>query len=92
MHVVCRHLDWQVSCVTQIFTVPGPLFPEVVDLTFGYGPHVSSPEWHHEADRTPWRALLGSLHNVETLLFHEGLIKELSRSLRPADGESSVEI
>jgi len=92
MHIFCRHLDWQVSSVAQIFTVLSPVFSEVADLTLGYSEHVSSPEWHHEADRTQWRNLLRSFHNVRTLLVDDGLTRELSRSLRPADGESSVDL
>ena len=78
----------------QIFTVLSPVFSEVVDLTLGYSEHVSSPEWHYEADRTQWRNLLRSSHSVKTLLVDEGLTtvtRKLSRSLRPAEGESPVE-
>lgn len=93
MDVVCSHHDWQVSSVAQIFTVLGPLIPEVVDLTLGYSGQLSFLEWDREADRTEWRTLLGSFRNVTTLrLFNGGLAEELSRSLRPADGESSVDI
>ena len=92
MDVVCSQHDWQVSCVAQIFTVLGPLFPEVVDLTLGYSGQFSFLEWHREADRSQWRTLLGSFHNVKTLVINGSLAKELSRSLRPAVGESSVDI
>jgi len=92
MHVFCRHLDWQVSSVAQIFTVLSPVFSEVVDFTLVYSEHPSSPEWHYEADRAQWRDLLRSFSNVKTLFVPEGLTRELSRSLRPADGESPVDL
>ena len=92
LHIFCRHLDWQVSSVAQIFTVLSPVFSEVVDLTLGYFEHVSSPEWHYEADRTQWRDLLRSFHSVKTLIVYSPLTRELSRSLRPADGESPVDL
>ena len=92
MHVFCRHLDWQVSSVAQIFTALSPVLSDVVDLTLGYSEHVSSSEWHYEADRTQWRDLLGSFQNVKTLSVPQGLTTELSRSLRPANGESSVDL
>ena len=78
--------------MAQIFTVLSPVFSEVVDLTLGYSEHLSSPEWHYEADRAQWRDLLRSFHNVKSLFVPEGLTRELSRSLRPAEGESSVDV
>jgi hypothetical protein len=92
IHIFCRNFDWQVSSVSQIFTALSPVFSDVVDLTLGYSEHVSTPEWQYETDRTQWRDLLRSFHNVKTLSVPQGLTRELSRSLRPANGESSVDL
>ena len=92
MHIFCGYPNWQVSSVARIFTALSPALSDVVDLTLGYSEHVSSSEWPHETDRTRWRALLRSFHNVKTLLVYEGLTRELSRSLRPVVGESCVDL
>jgi hypothetical protein len=89
--VPCKHLDWQVSSMAQIFDVLGPLFSTVVDINLDYREHGSSPAWHNQADRTQWRQLLGSFNNVKTLCVHSGLVGELSRSLR-SDGEAPLEL
>jgi len=91
IHVGCEHLDWQVSSMTQIFNVPGPLFSAVMDLTLDYRSHTPSSGSHNQADRTQWRELLGSFRNVETLRVHDGLVGELSCCLA-LDGESPSEI
>jgi hypothetical protein len=79
--VSCRHLDWQVSFMAQIFNVFRPLFSEVVELILDYREHTLSSEWHSQTDSTQWRELLGSFGNVKTLRVHNGLIGEVSRSL-----------
>ena len=87
LEVGCRHLDWQVSSAAQIFTALSPVFSAVVDLTLDYREHSLSSEWHNEADHAQWREFLGSFDNVKTLRVHNGLVKELSCSLLPDDGE-----
>jgi hypothetical protein len=89
--VACKHLDWQVSSLTQISNILRPLFSEVEDLTLDYREHTLSSEWHNQADRACWRQLLGSFGNVKTLRVHNGLVGEVSRSLR-VDGESPLEL
>jgi hypothetical protein len=91
IHVDCRHLDWQVSSITQIFNILSPLSSSVVDLILDYRSHTLSSEWHNQVDRAQWRELLGSFRNVETLRVHDGLIGEVSRCLA-LDGESASEI
>jgi hypothetical protein len=92
MHIFCGYPNWQVSSVARIFTALSAVLSDVVDLTLGYSEQVSSSEWHYETNRTRWRALLRSFHNVKTLLVYEGLTRELSRSLRPVVGESCVDL
>jgi hypothetical protein len=54
--------------------------------------HSRSSEEHNEVDRTEWRKLLRSFSNVKTLRVDDGLVKELSRSLRLDDGELPLEL
>ena len=91
VEVACRHLDWQLSSVSQIFNTLGSLFYTVIDLTLDYREHTFSPEWHNQADRTQWRELLGSFRNVKTLRVHQGLVDDLSHSLR-LDGEPTLQV
>ncbi len=57
-------------------------------LTFEYKRHLISSEWNNEADRTQWRELLGSFDNVKTPLVDDGLVEQISRSLKLGDAES----
>jgi hypothetical protein len=91
IRVDCDHFDWQVSSMTQILNVLGPLFSAVVDLSLDYRSHTLSSDWHNEADPSQWRELLGSFRNVQTLRVHDGLVGELSHCLS-SDGESPSEI
>jgi hypothetical protein len=91
LEVTCGHLDWQVSSITQIFNILSPLFSTVVDLTLVHEEHTLSSEVHNQADPTQWRELLGSFRNVKTLRVHEGLVGEVSHSLR-LDGEPPLEL
>jgi len=89
--VYCEHLDWQVSSAAQIFNVLSPLFSDVLDLTLDYKEHTLSSEWHNQVDRTQWRDLLRAFRNVKTLRVHNGLVRDLSRSLQ-LDGEPPPEL
>ena len=89
--IPCKHLDWQVSSMAQIFNVPSPLSSTVADVDLDYREHSLSPAWHNQADRMQWRQLLRSFSNVKTLRVHSGLIGELSRSLR-SDGDPPLEL
>jgi hypothetical protein len=70
--------------MAQIFDSLGQIFSTVEHLTLE---HQDSSEEHNGADRTQWRKLLRSFNNVKTLRIDDGLVKELSRSLRSDDGE-----
>ena len=87
MQVFCRHLDWQVSSMAQLFNALGPLFSTVTELNLDYRTHTSSSQVHDQADCTLWHELFRSLRHVKTLRVHHGLIGEASRFLR-SDGES----
>jgi hypothetical protein len=91
VEVLCGFLDWQVSSMTQIFNILSPSLSTVVDLTLVHEERTLSSEGHNQADRTQWRELLGSFKNVKTIRVHEGLVAEVSRSLR-LDGEPPLEL
>jgi hypothetical protein len=90
-NITCRHLDWQVSSITQILNDLRPSFSSVVDLILDHREHTLSSEMHNEVDPTLWHEFLGSFGNVETLSVHKGLVGEVSRSLR-LDGEQPLEL
>jgi hypothetical protein len=91
VNIPCRHLDWQVSSITQILNDLRPLLSSVADLILDYREHTLSSELHCEVDPTLWREFLGSFRNVEILRVHEGLVGEISRSLR-SDEEQPLEL
>ena len=90
--VHCWHLDWQVSSVAQIFHSLNQIFTAVEHLTLEHRVHDRSSEEHNEVDRAEWRKLLMSFSKVKTLRIGDGLIKEVSRSLRLDDGEVPLEL
>jgi hypothetical protein len=76
-----------VFSVAQIFNSLSQILSTVEHLTLKHDVHSRSSEEHNEVDRTEWRNLLNSFSNLKTLRIEDGLVKELSRSLRPDDGE-----
>jgi hypothetical protein len=90
-NIGCRHLDWQVSSITQILNDLRPSLSSVVDLILDYRDHTLSSEMHNEVDPTLWREIFGSFRNVEILRVHKGLVGEVSRSLR-LDGDQPLEL
>ncbi len=92
LKVFCRHLDWQVSSVAQIFDALNQIFSLVEHLTLEHKVHDGSSDEHNEVDRTEWHKLLRSFSNVKTLRIGDGLVGELSRCLQLDDGEPSLEL
>ena len=93
MSVLCWHFDWQVSSVAQIFNALRQKCSTVEHLTLEHTVyHNLSSEEHNDIDRTEWRKLLGSFSNVKTLHVGDGLVEELSGSLRLGDGELPLEL
>ena len=91
MQVLCRHLDWQVSSMAQIFDTLGPLFSAVTELNLDCRTHTSSSQVHNQVDCTLWRKLFRSFRHVKTIRVNRGLIGEASHFLR-LDGESPPEL
>jgi hypothetical protein len=90
--VFCWHLDLQVSLVNQFFDSRSQISPAVEHLTLEHEKHSRSSEEHNQVDRAEWHKLLMSFNNVKTLHVDDGLVKKLSRSLRPEDGELPPEL
>ncbi|KAI9509550.1 hypothetical protein F5148DRAFT_739685 [Russula earlei] len=88
--VGCRHIDWQVSAATQIFSALVPALSVVERLVLHYEEHDLPSEWDDDVRRTGWRDLLTPFTSVKDLHVDGGLIQELSRSLRTEGEESSL--
>ena len=91
IQILCRHLDWQVSSMAQLFDILGPLFSEVTELNLDYRTHTSSSRVHNQVDCALWRGLFKSFRHVKTLRMHHGLVGEVSRFLQ-LDGGSPPEL
>ncbi|KAH9981808.1 hypothetical protein BJV74DRAFT_887314 [Russula compacta] len=92
MAIKCGHLDRQVASAAQLFSPLEAVFSAVEGLSFGYWRHSMSWVWNNEADRTEWRELFRSFSNVKRLRVDDGLITQLSDSLRLEDGESPMDV
>jgi hypothetical protein len=87
--VYSKSLDSQVSSVAQIFNSLGQIFSTVEHMALELE---ESFEEHNQVDRAKWRKLLRSFSQVKTLRIDDGLVEELSRCLRPDDGENPLEL
>jgi hypothetical protein len=92
IYVDSWHLDWQVFSMAQILNSSSQIFSAVEHLTLEHEEHSWSSREHNEVDRTEWRNLLRPFSKVKTLRVHDGLVKELSRCLRPGDEELPLEL
>ena len=82
-------LNWQVSSMAQISDTHSQVYSAVEQLFLRYEVHSQSSE---EVDRMEWRNLLRPFSNVKTLLVGDELVEQLSRCLRPEDGEPPLEL
>jgi len=89
--ISCTPIDWQVSFAAQISRTLRTVFLSVDHLTLNFQRYPESSE-ANEADRTPWRELLGSFSNVKVLRVNEDFHGQISRSLEIDDGESPLEL
>ena len=92
MRVICQHLDLQVSSMAQIFHFFRQTFSSVEYLTVSGEKHSPSSEENNEVDRTEWHKLFRSFHNVKILHIEYELVEEISRCLRPDDGDFSSDL
>jgi hypothetical protein len=88
----CRHIDWQVSAAAQIFGALVPALSVVERLSLSYGDHDVSSEERNEVDRNLWREVLRPFSSVKVLHMDHRLIRNLSSSLQPEDGEPALEV
>ncbi|KAI0267904.1 hypothetical protein BGY98DRAFT_1022296 [Russula aff. rugulosa BPL654] len=84
--VICRPFDRQVLSVTQIFNASSRILSAVEHLTLEQERDSQSYEEQNAVDRNQWHNFLGSFNNVKILRVNEGLVREISRSLRLDDG------
>ena len=92
IYVDSWHLDWQVFSMAQILNSSSQIFSAVEHLTLEHEEHSWSSRVHNEVDRTEWRNLLRPFSKVKTLRVHDGLVRELSRCLRPGNEELPLEL
>ncbi|KAI0247374.1 hypothetical protein BJV78DRAFT_942951 [Lactifluus subvellereus] len=92
VHIMCKHLDWQVASVVQIFRTLLPLLTVVKDLSLAYAGDSLSMEQHHDVNRTQWRELLRPFINIKALHIENELVGQLSHSLQSDDGETPLEL
>ena len=90
--VICCHLDWQISSMTQFFNLLSQIFFAAERLSILHDVHNESSEEHDSVDRTEWRKLLRPFSNVKTLRIQRGLVKDLSRCLELEDGEPPLDL
>jgi hypothetical protein len=81
VQVMCRRLDWQVSCAVEIFGALSPIVFSVEKLMLSYVDENQTSEWLNEVDRTQWRDLFRPFSSVKTLRVPAALVGGLSRSL-----------
>ena len=77
-----RHFDWQVASAAQILNTFRTPFSTVEHLTIEHGGIFRSSEPPDEDDLVQWRELLGSFDNMKTLNMSDGLIGELTFTLK----------
>ena len=88
--VDCWSLDLQVSSVAHIFNSLGQGLPAVEHLALERVVASWSSDEDDDSDAddpTEWHNLLRSFSNVKTLRVEDGLVEEISSSLRSEDGE-----
>jgi len=95
--VIYRGFDtWPLSSTAQILGVLGSVFFGVMRLSVDFCDenHMlwSGLPTYNEADRAQWHNILGSFNNVKTLCVKDGTIREISRSLKVLDGESTMDL
>jgi len=86
---------WPLSSTAQMLGVLGPVFSGVMHLSVGICDENIS--WlglppYNDADRTQWRDVLRPFNNVTTLRVEDALVREISRTLKVYDGESTMEL
>ena len=94
MEVVSTPFDLQVAYAAQFFDALGTAFSAVKHITLQPESQLTPiGDRQSTADRTQWRKLFRSFGNVKTLCVPDnGLITQVSHSLRPDNEESPMEL
>jgi len=92
IQMICTHLDWQEASALQVFGEIAPMVSvvELLELSY-YSDDDDNPSKRYEVDPTQWCDLLRPFRNVKTLSVDDALVGKLSRPLRLADGNPSLE-
>ncbi|KAH8989024.1 hypothetical protein EDB86DRAFT_3201769 [Lactarius hatsudake] len=89
LRVMCKQLDWQIDCATQICSVLMPALSSVERLALDSHSETIPIEFQNgEIDSTMWHELLGSFIWVKELRICRALLEELSLALQ-VDGVGS---
>ena len=82
LRVVCKQLDWQISCAAQICHALIPALPCVEQLTLNSYQEIPTELQDGAIDSTTWHDLLRSFIGVQSLRVYDRLSEELSRALQ----------
>jgi hypothetical protein len=86
LHVICRQMDWQIDCATQICNVLMHRVFGVEELILTFHEETMPTEWENgEIDDTTWHDLLRAFVGVKELHVCAALSQELSRALQVDD-------
>jgi len=95
MEVGSTRLDRQVALAVQIFNALKTLYTVECLTLKSERPTSRSSSWWGRGiglDRVRWREFLRSFDNVKTLRVPRGLVRDLSRSLKPDNEETPMEL
>ena len=84
LKVMCKQLDWQISCVAQICNQLVPTLSGVKELVLKCDHDFQIPTALENGaiDETAWHELLRSFTGLTYLNINKGLLEELSRALQ----------
>jgi hypothetical protein len=83
LHVMCRQMDWQIDCATQICDALMHRLFGVEELRLIFYEETMPTEWQNgEIDGTTWHELLRSFIGVNELHICSALSQELARALQ----------
>jgi hypothetical protein len=86
LHVMCRQMDWQIDCATQICDVLMHRLFGVEELRLIFYEETMPTEWQNgEIDGTTWHELLRVFTGVKELYICSALLQEISRALEMND-------
>jgi hypothetical protein len=92
LQIRCGYLDLQVASAAQLFDSLSPVLSVVEQVTFSYGEHSQSSEFHDNVDQSQWCELLRPFTNVKTIHVQDNLVNNIFHSLPPDDGELPLEV